>query len=108
MSRSATSPTSEKTIKVLLKEHSDRIRMTATAHGITVLQNGAADPICKLARVLLQKGVDPNARLTLSRAGGVPRLSPSVAWWAERTTTEGVDKSVAIVKYKEFSKEQEE
>jgi len=90
---------------VLLKEHTDRIRMTASAHGITVLQNGYADPICKRARVLLQKGVDPNARLALYRPGGAGRLSPSVEWWAGKTTTEGTGSSVKIIDYKPYGEE---
>ena len=105
MSSQTTRPTSEKTIRVLLKEHTDRIRMTASAHGITVLQNGSSDPICKLARVLLQKGVDPNARLALYRPGGARRVSPSVAWWASKTTTEGTGRSVKIIDYKPYGEE---
>lgn len=107
MSRSPTSPTTEKTIRVLLKEHTDRIRMTASAHGITVLQNGSADPICKLARLLLQKGVDPAVRLTIVRPDGNLMQSPSVKWWAERTTVERKNKSVEIVRYKGYDEQED-
>lgn len=100
--KSAVSRGQPKKISVRIGTHEGR--QYAEAEGTRCYIRGSSDPICKLARVLRDRGLDPARILYIFASDGSLRMwGATLGWWADYTTMEGTYQSVRIGKYVPFS-----
>ena len=60
----------------------------------------ARSPICAIARAMIERGVNPEAKMIVRRSDTTCFAARPVGWWADRNTSEGDGRSVQLVKWR--------